>query len=101
LTDQLGEAAWKRFQEIENVGGYGSALSSGLLPGWVAEDRALRTDALSKGKAGWIGVNRFPSNLEASPEPAAPLPVPANTAFTPLQAWAAEASAHQVQTSKP
>src|SRR4029079_15611444 len=37
LTDQVADAVWSRFQEVERAGGAVQALSAGLLHQWVTQ----------------------------------------------------------------
>jgi methylmalonyl-CoA mutase len=68
LTEDLAEAAWAWFTEIERAGGFAAALESGLVrdrlaAAWDArvERLAHRTDALT-------GVSEFPNLAEKLPE---------------------------------
>lgn len=68
LTDQLAQAAWAVFQEVETNGGLGASIRSG----WVAERvRACRErrEKLSRSRAqGILGVSRYP-DLDEKPLP--------------------------------
>lgn len=72
LTDQLAEAAWKLFQEIEAQGGMAKALESG----WVAEKIGAvwqeRLKGLTKRRDAITGVSEFPNMREKLPERPAP-----------------------------
>ena len=68
LTDDLAQAAWAWFTEIERAGGLAAALDSGLVGDRIAaawEERstrlATRTDAIT-------GVSEFPNLAEKLPE---------------------------------
>jgi methylmalonyl-CoA mutase len=70
LTDELAEAAWKLFQEIEAQGGAAKA----LVGGWVAEKIGATWDArlknIKKRKDAITGVSEFPNLSEKLPETA-------------------------------
>ncbi|MAU00236.1 MAG: methylmalonyl-CoA mutase [Anaerolineaceae bacterium] len=59
LTDQLGQAAWKLFQEIEANGGMVSALQAGLPQKWVTDTAAARAARLAKKQDVLVGVNQY------------------------------------------
>ena len=59
LSDQLGQAAWTLFQEIEANGGMVAALQAGLPQKWVAETAAARTAKLAKKQDVLVGVNQY------------------------------------------
>ena len=59
LTDQLAQAAWTLFQEIEAQGGMVAALQAGLPQQWVAATAVARTTNLAKRKAVLVGVNQY------------------------------------------
>jgi methylmalonyl-CoA mutase len=76
LTEDLAQAAWAWFTEIERAGGLATALSSGLVAerigaAWADREQRLatRTDAIT-------GVSEFPNPTEVLPSrrPAAPPP---------------------------
>lgn len=67
LTDQLAEAAWSWFQQVEAAGGVEAAVTAGLIANliddaWIARRRNIvtRRDPLT-------GVSEFPNVLEAPP----------------------------------
>ncbi|GIU67470.1 methylmalonyl-CoA mutase subunit beta [Candidatus Phycosocius spiralis] len=82
LADDLANAAWPLFQEIERAGGLEKALDHGLVQGWVEKARAARLQAIAKRKTALIGISVF-ANLEETlpqlpvqtdlPAPATPL----------------------------
>jgi methylmalonyl-CoA mutase len=65
LTDQLCQAAWALFHEIEAAGGTAAALESGLIQGKVAAVRAKRAAALARRRDALTGVSAFPNLHEA------------------------------------
>jgi len=66
LTDELARAGWAVFREVERAGGMAAALASGLVADRLAASAAARTERLSTGVDGIIGVTEFP-DLAASP----------------------------------
>jgi methylmalonyl-CoA mutase len=79
LTQQLCEAAWSLFQEIEQAGGVFAALEQNLIQRKVAATRALREANTIRRKEVLTGASEFP-NLHEAPvavldaRPAAPAP---------------------------
>ncbi len=79
LTQQLCEAAWSLFQEIEQAGGVFAALEQNLIQRKVAATRALREANIIRRKEVLTGASEFP-NLHEAPvavldaRPAAPAP---------------------------
>ncbi|WP_213771213.1 methylmalonyl-CoA mutase family protein [Bradyrhizobium sp. dw_78] len=65
LTQQLCEAAWSLFQEIEQAGGVFASLEQGLIQRKVAATRAARTADIARRKTVLIGASEFP-NLHES-----------------------------------
>jgi methylmalonyl-CoA mutase len=59
LTDQLAQAAWTLFQEIEAQGGMVAALQAGLPQKWVEATAVARTANLAKRKSVLVGVNQY------------------------------------------
>jgi methylmalonyl-CoA mutase len=87
LTDDVADAVWSRFQEVERVGGALAALADGLLRGWVDEACAERDRALATRRHPITGVSMFPATPTAQGAPAvrrarATLPT-SDTAFSP------------------
>jgi methylmalonyl-CoA mutase len=76
LTDELAEAAWAWFQELERAGGQAAALASGLVGERLAATWERRTQALAKRREPITGVSEFPllseAPVERDPAPAAP-----------------------------
>jgi methylmalonyl-CoA mutase len=65
LTQQLCEAAWSLFQEIEQAGGVFAALEQNLIQRKVAATRALREANIAKRKEVLTGASEFPNLHEA------------------------------------
>ncbi|MFG3346028.1 methylmalonyl-CoA mutase family protein [Streptomyces sp. NPDC048018] len=76
LTDELAQAAWQFFQEIEQAGGQAAALRSDLLRERLAATWAERSANLAKRREPVTGVSEFPHLAEKpvvrEPAPAAP-----------------------------
>jgi methylmalonyl-CoA mutase len=82
LTDELAQAAWAWFQEIERAGGVVSALRSGFVADRLAETWAARSANLADRTDAITGVSEFPNLAEqpversaAPAEPTGGLPV--------------------------
>ena len=60
LTDELSQAGWERFQEIEREGGALAALRSGLVATTLAGLADQREDDLSHRRRVMTGINEFP-----------------------------------------
>jgi methylmalonyl-CoA mutase len=65
LTQQLCEAAWALFQEIEKAGGVFAALEQGLIQRKVAATRAVREANIARRKEVLTGATEFPNLHEA------------------------------------
>src|ERR1700726_285836 len=65
LTQQLCEAAWAQFQEIEKAGGAFAALEQNLIQSKVAATRAAREQNIAKRKEVLTGATEFPNLHEA------------------------------------
>jgi len=65
LTEQLCEAAWTLFQEIERAGGAFAALEQGLIQRKVAATRSGREANIAKRKEVLTGATEFPNLHEA------------------------------------
>ncbi|RFC68789.1 MULTISPECIES: methylmalonyl-CoA mutase subunit beta [Mesorhizobium] len=63
LTDELCEAAWKEFQQIENEGGALNSLAEGKIQARVLASRERRADAYRNGRA-IVGTTIFPAPKE-------------------------------------
>jgi methylmalonyl-CoA mutase len=68
LTQQLREAAWSLFQEIEKAGGIFAALEANLIQRKVAATRALREANIARRRDVLTGASEFP-NLHEAPAP--------------------------------
>ncbi len=86
LTDQLCQAAWTLFQEIEAAGGIATALGRGLIQDKVARVRAERAKAVAHRRDALTGTSEFPllaempvMVLDAAPVALPPEPPPAAT----------------------
>ncbi|KPC90206.1 methylmalonyl-CoA mutase, partial [Streptomyces sp. NRRL F-6602] len=64
LTDQVAEAAWAFFQEIERAGGQAKALRAGLVGERLAATWAQRSAKLARRKEPVTGVSEFPNLTE-------------------------------------
>jgi methylmalonyl-CoA mutase len=67
LTDRLCSMAWWVFQKIEQRGGAGEALASGLIQRAVAKVRAEREANVARRKEPLIGTSDFPDLAEDRP----------------------------------
>jgi len=65
LTQQLCEAAWSLFQEIEKAGGVFAALEQSLIQCKVAATRKVREANISRRKEVLTGATEFPNLHEA------------------------------------
>jgi methylmalonyl-CoA mutase len=65
LTQQLCEAAWSLFQEIEKAGGLFAALQQNLIQRKIAATRAARETDIAKRKTVLTGASEFPNLGEA------------------------------------
>ncbi len=77
LTDEVADAVWSRFQEVERAGGAVRALADGMLHGWVADATADRDRELATRRRPLTGVSMFPAVgvTSAQRRPRATLPV--------------------------
>jgi methylmalonyl-CoA mutase len=65
LTQQLCEAAWSLFQEIEKAGGLFASLEQNLIQRKVAATRAVREANIARRKEVLTGASEFPNLHEA------------------------------------
>jgi methylmalonyl-CoA mutase len=65
LTQQLCEAAWLLFQEIEKAGGVFASLEQNLIQRKVAATRAVREQNIARRKEVLTGASEFPNLHEA------------------------------------
>lgn len=77
LTDELAQAAWDFFQEIERAGGQEAALRSGLVSERLGATWQSRSKNLARRREPVTGVSEFPllaqAPVERDPAPAAPV----------------------------
>src|SRR6266550_1550948 len=66
LTQQLCEAAWSLFQEIEKAGGLFASLEQNLIQRKVAATRAVREANIARRKEVLTGASEFPNLHEAT-----------------------------------
>ena len=73
LTEDLAQAAWAWFTEIERAGGLSQALADGLVRDRIAQAWEARSKRLAKRADAITGVSEFPNLTEKLParEPAA------------------------------
>jgi methylmalonyl-CoA mutase len=91
LTQELSNAAWALFQEIETAGGVFEALQQGLIQSKVAATRNAREANIARRKDVLTGASEFPNLREAqvTVEDVTPVvlpPPPATLTFAPLPA---------------
>jgi len=60
LTDQVADAVWRRFQDVERAGGVQRALADGLLHTWVEQASAERDREVATRRHPITGVSTFP-----------------------------------------
>jgi methylmalonyl-CoA mutase len=91
LTQELCQAAWSQFQEIEKAGGPFAALQQGIIQAKVAATRRLREANIARRKDVLTGASEFPNLHEAqvAVEAVKPIELPegeAKISFEPLRA---------------
>ena len=90
ITEQLADAAWAKFTEIERAGGAVAALTSGHIPNLIAATRARRDEAIAHRTDPITGVSEFafigeaPVTRDPLPEPAASTPAAAGAGGQPV-----------------
>ncbi|HSZ68456.1 MAG TPA: methylmalonyl-CoA mutase subunit beta [Xanthobacteraceae bacterium] len=67
VTEQLCNAAWSQFQEIEKAGGAWAALESEMVQKNAASVLAERRKAIARGKDVLTGTNAYPDIAETKP----------------------------------
>jgi methylmalonyl-CoA mutase len=67
LTEDLAQAAWSWFTEIERAGGLPAALASGLVGDRIAAAWAQRSERLAHRTDAVTGVSEFPNPTEVLP----------------------------------
>lgn len=65
LTALIAENSWKLFLEIEEAGGFLSALISGLIQRKLSESAQNRKKDIATRKMTLLGTNQYPSNCES------------------------------------
>ena len=75
LTDQLAQAAWKMFQDIEATGGLLAALKEGQIQAGIEAVAQQRRRDLAQRKTVLVGSNKYP-NLDDRPAIRKPPPEP-------------------------
>ncbi len=63
LTDQIGEAAWQVFQEVETEGGLMQAIENGTVQSAIQESQQERNQAIASRGRTFVGTNQY-SNAE-------------------------------------
>ncbi len=61
LTENIAEAAWKLFLEVQEQGGYVEALKKGFVQAAVKATAQARDLAIAQRKENFVGVNQFPN----------------------------------------
>jgi len=64
LTQQITEKAWKRIQEVEELGGMAKAIESGVPKMRIEEAAARKQARIDSGKDIIVGVNRYQLDKE-------------------------------------
>jgi methylmalonyl-CoA mutase len=67
LTEELAQAAWAWFTEIERAGGLQAALASGLVADRIAAAWAQRSSRIAHRRDAITGVSEFPNLAEQLP----------------------------------
>jgi len=65
LTSLIAENSWKLFLEIEEAGGFLSALKSGLIQKKLSESAKNRKNDIATRKTILLGTNQYPNNNES------------------------------------
>ena len=102
LTQQLCEAAWSLFQEIEKAGGVFAALEQGLIQRKVAATREVREANIAKRKEVLTGATEFPNLHEAQVAVLDAKPIalaPYGEAEDKIRSAAADAAGRAVRTA--
>ncbi|HLP73925.1 MAG TPA: methylmalonyl-CoA mutase family protein [Bacteroidales bacterium] len=92
LTEELADKAWKLFIEVEQEGGFLSAITKGTLQERISASASRRKKEVSTRKAVLLGTNQYPRPGETLP-PDADLSVmfdhkaPAGTEVNPVNAF--------------
>jgi methylmalonyl-CoA mutase len=67
LTDELADAAWTAFQEVEATGGFRAAVEAGLVNRRIDAVRARRDTDVDHRRAPLTGLSAFPDLSEPAP----------------------------------
>lgn len=69
LSDDFAKESWKIFQEIENMGGYETAVNNGTIDSWIKEDNTKEIALFSSKEKALVGVNKYikKENLKVYP----------------------------------
>src|SRR5699024_7988897 len=59
LTNQVGEQAWKIFQEIEKEGGLFQAIEDGFVQDAIQESQKKRDQAVANRERSFVGTSRY------------------------------------------
>ncbi|CAH0345659.1 methylmalonyl-CoA mutase family protein [Bacillus sp. CECT 9360] len=69
LTDQLAEAVWAKFLEIENQGGIIESLNKGIIQSEISDSFNQRQENVASRKESIIGSNVYPNAAEKVKQP--------------------------------
>ncbi|WP_160118475.1 methylmalonyl-CoA mutase subunit beta [Bacillus sp. V59.32b] len=69
LTDQLAEAVWAKFLEIQNQGGIIESLNKGIIQSEISKSYKQRQDNAASRKESIIGTNVYPNAAEKVKKP--------------------------------
>lgn len=64
LTDQIIEKSWTLFCELEDKGGLQINIENNTIQHYIDKNKNYLTERLANGKQTFLGVNKYPSNLE-------------------------------------
>lgn len=76
VGDDLAEAAWAEFQQIEKDGGYGQSLIDGAIQSRISDVHKERMNKVERRKVPVTGVSEFPLLEEIQPPVADTVPAP-------------------------
>jgi methylmalonyl-CoA mutase len=79
LTALIAENSWKLFLEVEELGGFISALRSGFIQKKVSETAARRKNNIASRKEILTGTNQYPEFSEKIESELSPLTAPVNS----------------------
>lgn len=69
LTENIAEAAWKLFLQVEEEGGYIEAFKKGFIQAAVKATAQARDMAIAQRKENFVGTNQFPNFNEKIEKP--------------------------------